>query len=417
MSDDKATLLRWIDQDRSKLVAFLSRFLQARSPNPPGDTRAAADHVGAFLKAEGLHHRVVAPHQEMPNFIASCEGSAPGRHLVLNGHIDVFPAVEEGWTHGPWSGAVTDDHIWGRGAVDMKCGTTASLFAYAYLHRLNDHWPGRLTLTAVSDEETFGPWGARYLMENHPEVHGECCLSGEPSDRAIIRFGEKGPLWLKVTIRTAGAHGAYPHMSESATKIAARIIAEFDTLGDMDIPPPENLAGVLDASAEVIERAFGTGASQFIRKVTFNAGTIHGGLKVNMIPAECVLEADFRLPIGLSRSSLVSEIGKIVARHPEASVEELQFSEPNWSDPEHDMVRTIKANVSALQGFEPRPAVGLGGTDTRLWRYRGIPAYVYGPSPHTMGKTDERIRIDEFLHIVRIHTLSAYDYLKGMHRA
>ena len=60
-------------------------------------------------------------------------------------------------------------------------------------------------MTAVSDEETFGPWGARYLMEHHPEVHGDCCLNGEPSSPYSIRFGEKGPLWIKFTVRTAGA--------------------------------------------------------------------------------------------------------------------------------------------------------------------------------------------------------------------
>ena len=47
----------------------------------------------------------------------------------------------------------------------MKCGTTASIFTFAYLHRIRDRLTGRLTLTAVSDEETFGPWGARYLMK------------------------------------------------------------------------------------------------------------------------------------------------------------------------------------------------------------------------------------------------------------
>ena len=55
--------------------------------------------------------------------------------------------------------------------------------------------------------------------------------------------------------------------------------------------------------------------------------------------------------------------------------------------------------------------VGLGGTDTRLWRQENIPAYVYGPFPNGMGAVDEHVEIEEFLHIVRTHVLSAYDYL------
>jgi len=96
----------------------------------------------------------------------------------------------------------------------MKCGTTASIFTFLYLHELREELYGRLTLSAVSDEETFGPWGARYLSEHHPEVFGDCCLNGEPSSPWTLRFGEKGPLWLEFTVRTRGAHGAYTHLSK-----------------------------------------------------------------------------------------------------------------------------------------------------------------------------------------------------------
>ena len=96
----------------------------------------------------------------------------------------------------------------------MKCGTTASIFTFLYLHELREELQGRLTLSAVSDEETFGPWGARYLSEHHPEVFGDCCLNGEPSSPWTLRFGEKGPLWLEFTVRTRGAHGAYTHLSK-----------------------------------------------------------------------------------------------------------------------------------------------------------------------------------------------------------
>jgi succinyl-diaminopimelate desuccinylase len=177
---DKQTLLDWIERDRERLIGFLSGFVQAASPNPPGDSLAAAAHVRALLEEEKLLYRVISPHPQMPNLVASFEGKGPGKHLVLNGHIDVFPAGDPAnWTHGPWSGDVADGYIWGRGAADMKCGTTASIFTYAYLHRLRDRLKGRLTLTVVSDEETFGPWGTRYLMENHPEGR-----SGSPSPSA-----------------------------------------------------------------------------------------------------------------------------------------------------------------------------------------------------------------------------------------
>jgi len=61
--------------------------------------------------------------------------------------------------------------------------------------------------------------------------------------------------------------------------------------------------------------------------------------------------------------------------------------------------------------IDPVPVISLGGTDTRLWRYKDIPAIVYGPSPSGMGSTDEHVTVDEFFHVVKCHVLSAYDYL------
>ncbi len=101
---------------------------------------------------------MIAPQPTTPNIVATFAGGKAGRHLALNGHIDVFPIGDgEGWTQDPWGGALVDGRIYGRGACDMKCGTTASLFTYIYLHELQQEANGRLTLSAVSDEETFGP--------------------------------------------------------------------------------------------------------------------------------------------------------------------------------------------------------------------------------------------------------------------
>ncbi len=75
------------------------------------------------------------------------------------------------------------------------------------------------------------------------------------------------------------------------------------------------------------------------------------------------------------------------------------------------MVGIIQANAKALGGTEPQAICSLGGTDARLWRHIGVPAYVYGPFPTGMGTGDEHVPIDDFLHIVRTHVLSAYDYL------
>jgi succinyl-diaminopimelate desuccinylase len=58
-----------------------------------------------------------------------------------------------------------------------------------------------------------------------------------------------------------------------------------------------------------------------------------------------------------------------------------------------------------------QPIISLGGTDTRFWRAKGVPAFVYGCSPAGMGAVDESVSIAEFHHVLRVHALAAWDYL------
>ena len=163
MDGRKGELLQRIDSDRAVLLDFLRGLIRCPSPNPPGDTREAAGHIRRLLERHGAEYRIIAPNEVMPNIVATFEARHPGRHLALNGHIDCFPVGDgAGWTHDPWGAELVDGRIYGRGACDMKCGTTASVFTFLYLRELRDELRGRLTLSAVSDEETFGPYGARY---------------------------------------------------------------------------------------------------------------------------------------------------------------------------------------------------------------------------------------------------------------
>jgi len=414
MNAQKEMLLRWVDEDREEILDFLSRFIRAKSPNPPGDTRDAADYVCSFLDQKSIPYQIIVPRTEMPNIVSSFDGRVPGRHLVLNGHMDVFPVGDASkWNHDPWGGEIVEGKIYGRGAADMKAGTTATIFTIIYLHRLRKELNGRLTLTCVSDEETFGPWGARYLMEHHPEVHGDCCLNGEPSSPYTIRIGEKGLLWIAFTIETRGAHGAYPHVTASANKIAGRLMAELETLSSIKPSTPANLAAALAGETETIDKALGQGAAEILNKVTVNIGTIDGGVKVNMIPGKCVMECDIRLPVNLDKETVLAELNRICDNYSGLSYLVINHTPPSFCDPDNSMLHCLQSNTKEIIGIDPKPIVSLGGTDARLWRHKGIPAFVYGPFPRNMGAADEYVEVEEFLNILKIHLLSSFDYLQG----
>jgi succinyl-diaminopimelate desuccinylase len=352
----------------------------------------------------------------MPNIIARFDGAGSGRHLVLNGHIDVFPVNEREWTRGPWSAAIEGGRVYGRGACDMKCGLASLTLAFLHLHALRGRLAGRLTYTAVSDEETFGPWGARYLFAHHRDLMlGDCLLSGEPSSPQCVRFGEKSPYWIAVTVRTEGGHGAYTHASASATKIAGRIARALEEVTAIAVPAPDNLVAMFRDSgiARQIDEGCGAGHAAVIPQVTLNIGRLSGGMKMNVLPNECRLEADIRLPVGLSKDALRPCVDAIVARFSEATWEEISPPEdaPNWSDPDGEMVQILRRTVGEQGRPTPVPVITLGGTDARLWRYQGVPAYAYGASPESMGAADENVPVEDFLHVLRVHAIAAARYL------
>ena len=88
-----------------ELVKLCSNLVQIDSQNPDGDTRQMCKFIQAYLEEKGLPSQIIEPQPGKANLIASCNGSKPGRTLVLNGHLDTFPLVNgEKWIRNPFSG-------------------------------------------------------------------------------------------------------------------------------------------------------------------------------------------------------------------------------------------------------------------------------------------------------------------------
>jgi succinyl-diaminopimelate desuccinylase len=412
--DVRAHLQERLVRDRDKIISLVQEMTRIPSENPPGDTRQLFDFVAGYLDQHGAPFQRVDPVTEWPNVLGTFEGGEPGRHLVLNGHLDVFPAGDPSlWTDDPFSGALKDGKVYGRGITDMKTGTAASILTYIYLHEVRQHLKGRLTLTCVSDEETGGPWGSLYLLENYPEARGDCVLNGEPSTPSTVRFGEKGPLWIEMWVRTKGSHGAYPQASANAIKIAEKIVGELEQLTDTPVNMPPDVREKIEDSRDRLDALLGAGATDNLTRVTVNIGMIDGGTKVNMTAAHCRVEVDIRCPVGVPHAVVLKRFEEILSRHEGTSYRIVGGHEPTSVDPNHEMVRIVQRNAEAVRGIRPFPNISLGGTDCRLWRARGIPAFVYGPTPYNMGAPDEYVTLDDLLGTAHVHVLSAYDYLMG----
>lgn len=172
--DGKSQMIKLLDATKDSQVEFLQQFVRAKSPNPPGDTAAAAAVVTQFLAARGIPFDVIEPQLGVVNIISDFHGGKtpsssssasvdadPGPRVILNGHLDVLPVTtdtQDDWDRDPWSGDVDvpRDRIYGRGVVDMKSGTASLVIAYAHLYERQEQLRGSVSLCVVSDEETGG---------------------------------------------------------------------------------------------------------------------------------------------------------------------------------------------------------------------------------------------------------------------
>ena len=422
----KEDLLALIEADTAKHISFLQSLIRTPSPNPPGDTVNAINVVRRYLEADGIFTKLVAPKPESPNLtsvlhgVADTHGTGSNRKLVLNGHIDQFPVGDASeWERDPYSGNVEGGYMYGRSGVDMKAGTAASIIAFIYLYRLRTHISGRCTLEVVSDEEAGGRWGTRYLLEDDgaEEWRGDCVLVAEPTSLESIRFGEKGTLRLDFGVTAPAAHGAYTHRSEGAIRIASRLIERLVALEKIDLGMDESIRRHMQQPdvRKLADEIMWQGASNSMLFPTVNIGTIQGGTSINMVPSECLFTADVRIPIGVKTEAVREYIDDIVQQFEgiSVSVRENHSHGAAYSDPKHEMVALLQNNARALRGETPLALCSLGATDCKHFRTNGIPAYAYGPHPRGMAERDEKVSIEEFMDIIKVHTLTAWDYLGG----
>ena len=205
----------------------------------PSVTPADAGALGVLervLKAAGFEtHRVTFSEPgtaDIDNLYARIGSASP--HITFAGHTDVVPPGNEAaWTHGAFSGDVTDGYLYGRGAVDMKGGIACSVAAVlSYLEANGGQPQGSISFLITGDEESVAVNGTIKLLQ-WAAARGETfdhCVLGEPSNvdeiGDTIKIGRRGSLSGLLTVEGVQGHVAYPHRaSNPVPDIAALIVA------------------------------------------------------------------------------------------------------------------------------------------------------------------------------------------------
>lgn len=157
----------------------------------------------------------------------------------------------------------------------------------------------------------------------------------------------------------------------------------------------------------------GPGSADLLARITVNVGTIEGGSSASVIAPDCVFSATVVTPVGADPYKVFSKAREMVSRYPEATFEWEGAAVADVSDPGHEMASILQDTVQGLGRIRPEMTPAIAISDCRYWRYRGVPAFWYGPDGSLCSAANESVEIDELLHVVRTYTLAAVRYLNA----
>ena len=159
-----------IYQQPDRLLQDLIRF---DTSNPPGNETECITYINGLLTGAGCECTVLAKAPDRPNLIARLKGQGNAPPLMLYGHVDVQITTNQTWQYPPFEGKIVDGFIWGRGALDMKGGVAMMLASFLKAKAEGLTPAGDVVLALLSDEEGLSNFGAKYLVESHPDMFTE----------------------------------------------------------------------------------------------------------------------------------------------------------------------------------------------------------------------------------------------------
>lgn len=402
-------LLKAVETRADDLIAIAQALIAVPSPNPPLATGAVAEAAAALI-ARHVPDAVLSLHEAgdgVVNLVARVQGARPGRRVLLSGHLDTYPVNEAlPWTVAPLGGLVRDGCLYGRGAADMKGGIAASIVALAALAQHRTDWHGEAVLALSGDEESMGTLGAAWLLEHVPETRADAVIIGDAGSPAVIRFGEKGFLWVEIEAVGRPAHGAHVHLGDNAVDRLRAALDALATLRDLPVHAPEAVTRAIAAARPLSEPLSGTGEADTLARVTVNVGYIAGGTSMNLVPASARAGLDIRLPVGVTAAEVEARMAEVLGGLDSVGIRVLRRTDPSHTLPDSELVRTISVAAGAVLGHAPAVNMRVGASDSRVFRAAGIPTVVYGPTPYNMGGADEYALVDELLVVGKVHALT-----------
>ncbi len=391
----------------NEVVGLASDLIRIDSTNTGDPTtlvgeRAAAEYVAEKLAEVGYETTYLesgAPGRG--NVFARLPGADHSRGaLLVHGHLDVVPADASEWSVHPFSGAIQDGYLWGRGAVDMKDMVAMTLAVARQLKRDGVTPPRDLVFAFLADEEAGGLLGSQWLVDNRPDLFDGCTEAiGEVGGFSItirddvraylIETAEKGISWLRLRVRGRAGHGSMVH-DDNAVTLLAEAVAR---LGRHRFPlvltdsVREFLAGITELTGLEFDENDLDGAvaklgglSRVVGATlrdTANPTMLDAGYKANVIPSTAEAVVDCRVLPG-RQAAFERELDEILG--PDVEREWVVNLPPVETTFDGALVDAMTAAVLAEDpGATTLPYMLSGGTDAKAFDRLGIRCFGFSP--------------------------------------
>ena len=420
------------EDDAVEICQELIRIPSVNLGEGDGDERAAAEYVAERLAEVGLEPTILQSAPRRTSVVARFEGADSSRGaLLMHGHLDVVPAQSEDWQVDPFAGEIRDGCVWGRGAVDMKDSIAMSLAVVRALARSGRKPPRDLVLAFVADEEAGGVLGARWLVDNRPDLFEGCTeaiseVGGfsytlrDDLRLYLIETAQKGMAWMRLTATGRTGHGSFVPEDNAVTRLCqavARLGAHrfpiqltptvrtfLDAVSEgtgvaFDPADPESLVARLGSLARLIGASLSN---------TAHPTQLAAGYKVNVIPGQASAGVDGRFLPGHEQEferDLDALLGPGIQR--EWIVHDQAIEEPFEGPLVDGMAAALRAEDP---GARPVPFMLAGGTDAKSFARLGIRCFGFSPLrlPPELDFTamfhgvDERVPVDGLRFGVRV---------------
>ncbi|MEP6696533.1 MAG: ArgE/DapE family deacylase [Pseudonocardiales bacterium] len=331
-----------------------------------------------------------APREEAWGLVGTWGGGA-GPTVVLNGHIDVVPPGQVGWTVDPWAAQVRGDRVYGRGACDMKAGLVCQLSAVQALRDAGVRLRGRVLLESVVGEEDGGLGTFATLRRGY---RGDLAVICEPTGGRIVT-ASAGALTFRLVVCGRSVHASMRLDGVDAFDKYVPVHAALRRLEERRNRDPHPLM------------------AGYRLPYPLSVGTLSAGDWASTVPDRLVAEGRLGVALGESvegaRAELEHAVAEVCATDPWLAEHPVQVQwwggqfAPGAVPEAAEVTRAVSHAHASVHGARPAVQGAPYGSDQRLLTgLGGVPAVIYGPGDARQAHApDESVAVAELVQVTR----------------